>query len=898
MESTAQVATLVFLSHLVASVLAQDIVLNLGVREESPPDIFVGNILAESGLELTQPQFLLLTEGNQHAGYFTIGESDGVLTTQQIIDRDSEIFCPGQVDCVVELSIIVQGPELFKVIQVNVNIEDQNDKIPTFQESPAQRSIPENMPVGSSFSIPSAQDLDSPEFGIVEYRMVSGSSETFELRVVDGDLYLELKTEIDREVKDAYRFVISAIDGGPERNSGILNLDVLLLDVNDNPPQFEYDNYAIDIPENFEMDTVVVTVRASDQDTGANGEIVYGLGGQTTADYGDLFSVGETTGEVILRGTLDFESQKSYVLVVTAKEKLIESLAAEAKVTVTVLDINDNSPQTTVSSLSATGRIEVPENMVPGQNAIAYISVRDPDTGRGSEFDCNLETTDFSLEEGTASSYRLFSAVEFDREVNSFADVDFICTDQGVPRLSSTTTIRVFIKDENDNDPEFEQDSYRVEVPENSPEGTGLTQVMAIDEDAGANGQVTYHLASDLNDYVSLDPITGNLTARKPFNREQLAELQLLVQAKDQGDSPRSATVIVTIAIQDVNDEAPEFTVSQYNFSVSENASAGALVGQVSAWDKDLFPNNEFEFSFPYGLQSTEEFAIDNASGSITTRVTLDREEKKIYHLVLLAVDKHNQELRSSVPVVIHITDVNDHHPTIAFPSIYNNTIHIPNDLAVGDHVTRIEASDPDSGQGATLTYSIRAGNEATVFRIDSASGTIMVNRDLDSYTEKLFLLHIRVQDQGHPPRAVESVLNIVVNKSLSRGSPDGDDSTTDQNLIIVLCVAIASSIIIFILVLAIVIVCHQDKKQKKKKKYLAALLKDSSANTVQDSQGMHTDCCSSDSGSSVKKEVSFSNDVELADEMPYMQRNEHWVRYILYKSLNGPTYRRYCHVQ
>lgn len=52
----------------------------------------------------------------------------------------------------------------------------------------------------------------------------------------------------------------------------------------------------------------------------------------------------------------------------------------------------------------------------------------------------------------------------------------------------SSAHIQIFIRDQNDNFPEFSQSIYNANVLENSEQGTMIAQVQAVDVDSGDFG--------------------------------------------------------------------------------------------------------------------------------------------------------------------------------------------------------------------------------------------------------------------------------------------------------------------------------------------------------------------------------------------------------------------------
>lgn len=83
------------------------------------------------------------------------------------------------------------------------------------------------------------------------------------------------------------------------------------------------------------------------------------------------------------------------------------------------------------------------------------------------------------------------------------------------------------------------------------------------------------------------------------------------------------------LQITDVDDNAPVFAASSYNFSVAENNARGQAVGRVSASDADAGPNGRVAYSLGHETDESSGaawFAVDPLSGVISARVSFDRE--------------------------------------------------------------------------------------------------------------------------------------------------------------------------------------------------------------------------------------------------------------------------------
>ena len=852
-------------------------ILEYSIFEESPANTFIGDVASDSKLGeqfeaevLKNMKFTVMTQGNDYAMYFKVDETDGVLRNAEKIDRDA--ICPQQTDCNLPIDIVAHSPlEAFQIIKVVVSVNDQNDNAPTFRDRTTTRSIPEDTPPGTSISIPPAEDIDGPQYGIKGYQII-GPAE-FELKVthVDGaptDVHLVLKERLDRETLDHYRVIISAVDGGAPPKTGSVSIDIIITDVNDNYPQFSNGSYAATVPEDVQRGSTVLRVTAVDMDVGINGEVLYGFSSSTALAFGGVFSINATTGDIVVATSLDYEDTQLYNLVVTAREKNSESVPTEAKATIRVTDVNDNDPRITVNTVSTTGQVEVSESASPG-TFVALVSVQDPDSGPGGEFQCALGSDTFRLQQLYPTEYKLETVSTLDRETIAVHRVTFLCQDAGSPPRTSSVDIAIVVTDENDNAPSFTQALYSAVVKENNAEGILLMTVTAEDIDAGDNGAVVYTLMGEAQKYMVVNSVTGNVTARVSFDREKIQQIRGTIVASDRGSTPLSSTASILVEIEDVNDEPPVFVQSHYAFHVYENQPIGVtLQGKpLSASDPDSFPFNEVVFSIAPNCSAASVFSVDPRTGVIQTRINFDREEKELYEFSITATDNSSQNLSTDVELSVEIWDVNDHAPVIVFPRSGNSSVYLSSAAPVGFSLPKVIAYDSDVGMNAQLTYAITGGNDQDYFTIDESTGVISVRSEFRHRAEDevSFILQLMVQDIGAPQRlSANTSYKIIVSNVAAASQSD----SAQQNLTIVLAVVIISGTFIVVLTIAIAIVIRQDGRRKRDV-YLKKLFRKQANEDMGHSNSLDvtdSELCSGD-GANSPREVSFSNEVAFHED-------------------------------
>lgn len=182
-------------------------------------------------------------------------------------------------------------------------------------------------------------------------------------------------------------------------------------------------------------------------------------------------------------------------------------------VTVEIVDVNDHVPSFPVNA----NNLEISESALPGAK-FQLQAARDADSGSLSVQQYKLSQNEhFRLEVKDRGEDRktpsLILQKALDRESVRTHTLLLTALDGGKPPRSGNMTIIVDVSDVNDNPPVFTQESYTVQLRENSPIGTTVIQVQATDLDEGLNGEVTYSLGKDVDarshKRFHLDPLSG-----------------------------------------------------------------------------------------------------------------------------------------------------------------------------------------------------------------------------------------------------------------------------------------------------------------------------------------------------------------------------------------------------
>lgn len=307
--------------------------------------------------------------------------------------------------------------------------------------------------------------------------------------------------------------------------------------------------------------------------------------------------------------------------------------------------------------------------------------------------------------------------------------------------MTSSRHVTIDVTDINDNAPSFSLPFYSVDILENNSIGSIVIRVSATDLDWDDNADIVYSLFDPDDDPASpsfdIHRKQGVVRAVVTLNYELRAHHRVTLVAVDRGVPARTGTAVLEVDVIDVNDERPEFEPGSLTMNIRENQPIGTSVGTLKAVDADSQPYNVFSFGLqpPPGSSRGDDkapFAVDPKSGKIATTRVLDREGRDIYYLTTTATDDGNRVLSSTATVTILVQDVNDCAPVFAHPAADSNlSIAIFNRALKGHVVTRLRAIDGDAGKNGHVMYSIERGNDRAMFRINSSSGVISLDADL-----------------------------------------------------------------------------------------------------------------------------------------------------------------------
>ncbi|XP_027244112.1 cadherin-23 isoform X6 [Cricetulus griseus] len=724
----------------------------------TPLTVLNGPILA---LDADEDMYAIVTYQllGAHSELFDINNSTGVVTVRSGVVIDREAFSPP----ILELLLLAEDVGLLNgTAHLLVTILDDNDNWPTFSPAAYTVHLLENCPPGFSVLQVTATDEDSGLNGELVYRIEAGAQDRFLIHPATGVIHVGNAT-IDREEQESYRLTVVATDRGTVPLSGTAIITILIDDINDSRPEFLNPIQTVSVLESAEPGTVIANVTAIDLDLDPKLEyhIISIVAKDDTdclvPDQEDAFAVNINTGSVMVKSPLNRELVATYEVTLSVIDNASDlperSVSVpNAKLTVNILDVNDNTPQ--FKPFGITYYTErVLEGTTPGTTLIAVAAV-DPDKGLNGLITYTLlDLTPpgyVQLEDSSAGKVIANRTVDYE-EVH-WLNFTVRASDNGSPPRAAEIPVYLEIVDINDNNPIFDQPSYQEAVFEDVAVGTVILRVTATDADSGNFALIEYSLG-DGEGKFAINPNTGDIYVLSSLDREKKDHYILTALAKDNpGDvasNRRENSVQVVIQVLDVNDCRPQFSKPQFSTSVYENEPAGTSVITMLATDQDEGSNGQLTYSLEG--PGMEAFFVDMDSGLVTTQRPLQSYER--FNLTVVATDGGEPPLWGTTMLLVEVIDVNDNRPVFVRPP--NGTIlHIREEIPLRSNVYEVYATDKDEGLNGAVRYSFlkTAGNrDWEYFTIDPVSGLIQTAQRLDREKQAVYSLILVASDLGQP---------------------------------------------------------------------------------------------------------------------------------------------------
>ncbi|CAC5409358.1 unnamed protein product [Mytilus coruscus] len=640
----------------------------------------------------------------------------------------------------------------------------------------------------------STTDPDLGENGTNSFTLINDYGGLFNITTLPNNTgVITVLRELDRESQNSlkengtavYRLHVKAEDHGIPAKSEVTVVMLHVEDINDCKPQFTQPHYHAEVLEGSHKGFSILTVTATDCDyLEQYNNITFSLTGTDS----DLFEINKS-GEIHLNTTISVQTHKDkFNLTIVATDSLNTNQVAtnslntnQVPLTVLITDVNDHDPVFTHPIYN----FSTPETNGTKDTLIGMVSATDEDLGQNGIVTYSIISIDVQHVFNISHDGRITVIGELDRDqcISNRYPFTVIARDNGSSKRTGYTEVIVYVTDINDNSPVFTENWYNGTVQENSPDDTEvniLPPISSTDADSGKNGTkgIRYSLEGTGLPF-RINEITGAVfTNGLGLDRESQPEYTIQVKAADRYGRGNNNTVMVTITLLDVNDEPPQFTKTNYTFSINESAVAGHKVGVVMTTDEDVNGNTTTRYRI--GSGSDGKFYVDILSGVIYTSGGLDREKKAKYEINIEAFDGQQ---KTNSTVTVYIEDANDNCPVFK-PLIL--VVKVPENTQNASVVYNLTATDIDEGENAAVSFYLDS-SDTSPFII--SGDNLILDRALDREIKDEYSVKIYAKDNGIPACVVSSYLEVNV-EDINDNSPifynaDGSEiSQTDATII------------------------------------------------------------------------------------------------------------------
>uniref|UniRef100_A0A8C5ILA1 Protocadherin gamma-C3 n=1 Tax=Junco hyemalis TaxID=40217 RepID=A0A8C5ILA1_JUNHY len=513
---------------------------------ESAQDPDVGTNSVQNYLLSPNRHFALDLKG------FQSGSKLLELVLQQPLDREQSAL-----QQLVLTAVDGGDPPKSGTAQISVRVVDTNDNPPAFDRSTYTVSLLENSLPGTLVVKLNASDPDEGSNGDVIYSFGSYTPQKvrqlFSVDPHSGEV--RVNGTLDYEEASSYEIYVQATDQGPVSMAGHCKVLVNIVDANDNAPEVQLTSLYSPVPEDARSGTVVALMSVTDQDSGLNKQVSLRI------PPGLPFTLNsfKNSYTLVTQGKLDHEKAAAYNITVTATDSGSPPLSSQKVIHVEISDINDNPPRFEEPVYS----VYIPENNPLGA-FLCTIKATDPDVAKNAYVSYSL--LDGEIEGLPVASYvsiksdsgNMYAVRSFDYETLREFQVIVQAQDAGVPPLSSTVTVYIYVVDENDHAPQIlyptsTNTSAALEmIPRSAYAGYLVTKIIAIDGDSGQNAWLFFSLVQTSDPGLfRIELHTGEIRTTRKLGEDSTPTFNLTVEVRDNGEPSMSSSVAITIAVVD-----------------------------------------------------------------------------------------------------------------------------------------------------------------------------------------------------------------------------------------------------------------------------------------------------------------------------------------------------------
>ena len=723
---------------------------NISFIPSSPPCLFIPSSTYNCTLsESVSPVYTLLqSNATSPGGYvityrledyqttFSIDPSTGYLRLIGILDYEQTQFYILNI----QASLVGPlGPDM-AVATVIVNVDNVNDNAPVITIPLSAIYVTEHAPVSTVVANFTCADADKGIYGATQFSIIDGN--TGNAFSISSSGELQVYGSIVYEATQLFNLVLLCADGGTPPLQANTTVPIIVIPLNDNPPRFNMSTYRFQISEgSVPPASIGNAVVATDADSPPYNNLWYTILSGNTAP--PTFTIGPTSGQLILIRALAYKVVQSYQLVVQAQDGGGLSdpgypvLTGNAMVIVEVTPANLHRPQ--FSQAIYSGTIQLNANNAGDQVLGVQVNCTDQDSGLDAQTSISITGGNagnvFNI---TQTGYVYVQTNLLSSQANPSYTLTVTCRDMGTPSLNNSALVIVGVTGGSLFAPQFNQSIYNFTALDSVTVGYVAGAVQATNPSPSSGGSIFYTLLINNGSIFGVDQITGSVVITHPQPPLPSGVYVNTVVATNSLGQNGTATLILIVV--SVNNNPPQFSQAMFFASASEHASTGAVVTQLNcANPEDGASPNPSKYSL---IDSKVPFYVDPQIGLVTVNGTLNASVTPTYRLVVICRDLAGRT--SSASLTISILPYNNYRP-VFIGAPYSTAV--PENTPVGTPVYTVNASDADLPPYNTITFTILSGNDLGTFSIDARSGVVYVNGTLDREQQASYILQIRSQN-------------------------------------------------------------------------------------------------------------------------------------------------------
>ncbi|XP_015745131.1 cadherin-17 isoform X1 [Python bivittatus] len=591
------------------------------------------------------------------------------------------------------------------------------------------------------------------------------------IEITPKDGVLIVNEPLDWENKSTYRLQLEGLNQNGNRVQGPYSIIINVIDINDNPPQFNKSSYSGEVRQHSLPGKPFMYVTAFDRDdpSSLNSQLSYSILHQFPSPFTTemFFQIDNVTGAIstTLSGAenLNPDIQDKFTLEVVAKDKAgqsKDSFATSTDVKITVLENLWKSPPEVILMENSTK---------PHPMNITHVQWNDP----SAKYELQpKEKSSIKLPFTVDQSGTVYVTEPLDREEKDYYSFYILAIDEEGDKLAYPVTVSVHVEDINDNPPVCDHVMTKFEVQENEVAGNLIGTVSASDRDkkGSFNSRLRFRLLEQtpkipLDNLFRIESGTGSVHLFKMgLNRQVATNYFLKVEVTD----PDFSTVCdVQIHVIDINDKIPIFEKSDYGtLTIPEDWGIGTILKKIQATDADepFTGSSQIIYTITKGDPNNTFIILTDKKtnmGVIKINKALDFETAAMYNLTINATNpeplvagvKYNSS--SSTFLQIYVTNVDE-------APVFRQSVYIVEkyeNVTVGTNVATAEAYDPE---GYTIRYSLRKNNRNWL-EIDPVSGRIYTAAPLDREIQHTYIVEIVATEQSEASKscAVQLILHV-----------------------------------------------------------------------------------------------------------------------------------------